>query len=308
MIGLSYFGAYLEVFVARMSGNGHCRSFNGDGRMDIMARDDATGHLLVFPHTGSFRGSETFDKPELISTSFHPQRNHVVVRPIDVTGNGYADVIGVSMTYANATHGIFLYPNKGGLNGLDTLGEPIRISGARDDKKWETLGIADVDMDGCDDMFGREQNAGNVDAFFNQREVKQNETYDRTAHRLVTVDVNDFPLAMADITGTGRPDLLVRRANGDLDLYEFAHNTSGEGQWWQGEGRWYTLGRGWQEFAHISVTDIDLDGRPDLLAVRADGTLVVHLHNGKFAPDRPDATMSAPEVIATGWQKYSVVS
>ena len=118
--------------MARMSGNGHCRSFNGDGRMDIMARDDATGHLLVFPHTGSFRGSETFDKPELISTSFHPQRNHVVVRPIDVTGNGYADVIGVSMTYANATHGIFLYPNKGGLNGLDMAASLLtRCAGTR---------------------------------------------------------------------------------------------------------------------------------------------------------------------------------
>ncbi|WP_256442403.1 VCBS repeat-containing protein [Micromonospora sp. C31] len=291
-----------------MYGNGHCRSFNGDGRMDIMARDDVTGELLVFPHSGSFRGSETFGEPVLISTDFHPTRNYGLVRPIDVNGNGYADVIGVSMSFMNPTHGIFLYPNKGGLNGLDTLGEPIRISGARDDKKWETLGIADMDLDGCDDMFGREQDAGHVDAFFNQRQVRQNETYDRTAHRMVTVDVEDFPLAMADVTGTGRPDLLVRRANGDLDLYEFAQNTSGEGPWWREEGQWFTLGRGWQEFAHVVVTDIDLDGRPDLLVVRADGTLVVHLHNGKFDPEQPSATFSAPKVLATGWQKYSVVS
>ncbi|MEH1101750.1 FG-GAP repeat domain-containing protein [Micromonospora sp. CPCC 205561] len=291
-----------------MSGNGHCRSFNGNGMLDIMARDDVTGNLLVFPHSGSFRGGETYGEPVLIGTGFHETRNHALVRPIDVNGNGYADVIGVSVSHMNETHGIFLYPNRGGLNGLDTLGEPIRISGSRDDKKWETLGIADVDLDGCDDMFGREKDAGNVDAFFNQRQVRQNETYDRTAHRMVTVDVEDFPLAMADVTGTGRPDLLVRRANGDLDVYEFAHNTSGEGPWWRGEGRWFTLGRGWQEFTQIAVTDIDLDGRPDLLAVRADGTLVVHLHTGKFDPDRPAATLSAAEVVATGWQKYSVVS
>ncbi|WP_433390893.1 hypothetical protein [Micromonospora sp. KLBMP9576] len=276
--------------------------------MDIMVRDDTTGELFVFPHSGSFRGTETFGSPELIGTGFDPVRDHYLVRTIDINGNGYADVIGLSMKPMNENVGIFLYPNRGGLNGLDTLGDPVRISGARDDKKWETLGIADVDLDGCDDMFGREENAGNVDAFFNRREVRANETYDRSAHRLVTVDVDDFPFAMADVTGTGRPDLLVRRANGDLDVYEFAYDDSGAGPWWRGEGRWFTIGRGWQEFEIVTVTDIDLDGRPDLMGLRADGTLVVHLHTGGFDPDRPSATLSAPEVVATGWQKFSVVS
>lgn len=293
--------------MARMKGNGHCHSFNGDGRMDVMARDDVTGELFVFPHSGSFQGTETFGEPVLIGTGFDPLRDHYLVRTIDINGNGYADVLGLSMRPMNSHHGIFLYPNKGGLDGLDTLADPIRISGARDDKKWETLGIYDVDLDGCDDMFGREQDAGNVDAFFNRREVKENETYDKAAHRLVTVDVDDFPFAMADITGTGRPDLLVRRKNGDLDVYEFAHDESGDGPWWRGEGRWFTLGRGWQEYEIITVTDLDLDGRPDLMGLRGDGTLVAHLNNG-WDPSAPRDTLGAPEVVATGWQKFSVVS
>ena len=294
--------------MARMAGNGHCHSFNGDGRMDILARDDETGELFVFPHSGAYRGTETFLAPELIGTNFHPRRDHFLIRTIDINGNGYADVLGLSMRPANDNPGLWLYPNTGGLNGLDTLTGPVRISGARDDKKWETFGIADVDLDGCDDTFGREKDAGNVDAFFNRREVRENETYDTTEHRMVTVDVEDFPFAMADITGTGRPDLLVRRANGDLDVYEFAHNTSGVGNWWEGEGRWFTLDRGWQRYHLFAVTDIDLDGRPDLLAMGADGTLRTYLHTGKFDPDRPHATFAEPEVVATGWQRFSAVS
>lgn len=293
--------------MARMKGNGHCHSFNGDGRMDVMARDDVTGELFVFPHSGAFQGTETFGEPVLIGTGFDPRRDHYLVRTIDINGNGFADVLGLSMRPMNEHHGIFLYPNTGGLRGLDTLAGPIRISGARDDKKWETLGIYDVDLDGCDDMFGREQDAGNVDAFFNRREVKENETYDKAAHRLVTVDVDDFPFAMADITGTGRPDLLVRRKNGDLDVYEFAFDESGDGPWWRGEGRWSTLGHGWQEYEIITVTDLDLNGRPDLMGLRGDGTLVVHLNNG-WDPSAPRDTFGAPEVVATGWQKFSVVS
>ncbi|WP_309113855.1 VCBS repeat-containing protein [Saccharothrix sp.] len=290
-----------------MKGNGHCHSFNGDGRMDVMVRDDVTGELFVFPHGGSFQGTGTFGEPVLIGTGFDPRRDHYLVRTIDINGNGYADVLGLSMRPMNEHHGIFLYPNKGGLNGLDTLADPIRISGARDDKKWETLGIYDVDLDGCDDMFGREQDAGHVDAFFNRREVKENETYDKSAHRLVTVDVDDFPFAMADITGTGRPDLLVRRKNGDLDVYEFAFDESGDGPWWRGEGRWFTLSRGWQQYEIITVTDLDLNGRPDLMGLRGDGTLVAHLNNG-WDPAHPQDTFGAPEVVATGWQKFSVVS
>jgi hypothetical protein len=113
---------------------------------------------------------------------------------------------------------------------------------------------------------------------------------------------------MADVTGTGSPDLLVRRANGDLDLYEFARNTTGDGPWWRGEGRWFTLGRGWQEYEILTVTDLNLDGHPDLMGLRADGTLVVHLHRGGFDPERPTATLDPPQVVALGWQKYSVVS
>lgn len=273
-----------------------------------MARDEVTGELFVFAHSGSFRGTETYLDPVLIGTDFHFQRDHFLVRTIDINGNGFADVLGMSMRPMNDNPGIFLYPNTGGLNGLHTLAGPIRISQSRDDKKWETLGIADVDLDGCDDMFGREQDAGHVDAFFNRRTVRENDTYDRSEHRLVTVDVADFPFAMTDITGTGRPDLLVRRANGDLDVYEFANDNPGDGPWWRGAGRWFTIGQGWDEFEIMTVTDIDLDGRPDLLGLRADGTLVAHLHNGKFDPEQPLATLGAPEVVATGWQNFSVVS
>jgi hypothetical protein len=180
----------------------------------------------------------------------------------------------------NPEKGVFLFYNKAGLNGMDTLTPRIAISGARPDKRWETLGIRDLTGNGVDDMFGRGMHAGNVDGFLNRGVVVENDTYDREPVPLTTVDVADFPLAMADFTGTGRDDLLVLRGNGDVEIYEFPDQESAQ-------GRWFTVARGWGAMRSIAVTDIDLDGRPDVLTLDDGGVLRVHVHNRKFDPDRP---------------------
>jgi hypothetical protein len=287
-----------------MSGNGHCHSFNGDGKLDILARTISTGELFVFPHSGRFDGANTFRDPVKIGENFHNEQNYVLVRTIDIDGNGRADVVALGESGHNPVKGVFLFYNKAGLNGMDTLTPPIAISGARPDKRWETLGIRDLTGNGVDDMFGRGKDAGNVDGFYNRGMVVENDTYDREPVPLTTVDVADFPLAMADFTGSGRDDLLVLRGNGDLEIYEFpADITDGNAT-----GQWFTIGNGWQAYRSIAVTDIDLDGKPDLLTLGEDGTLRAHVHSGKFDPDRPTDLFSEPEVLFTGWTDFDVVT
>lgn len=292
--------------MAEMIGNGHCHSFNGDGRLDILARSVSTGDLFVYPHSGSFRGTRTYEEPVKIAENFHFLRDHYLARTIDVDGSGRGHVLAMSGLKYNPYAGIFLYPNLGGLNGMKTLGERIHISGSRPDRSWESMGIARL-TPGPDVMFGREKDKGHVDAFLPRGEVVEGETFDKTPHRMVDVSVDDFPFAMADVTCTGRPDLLVKRANGDLDVYEFATDSSG-GVYFPGVGTWHTVLRGF-DVDVFAVTDVDLDGNPDLLALRKDGTLHAYVHNGKFDPERPLATFAPePEVVATGWTDYNSIS
>jgi len=273
-----------------------------------MACDSHTGELFVFPHSGRFQGRDTYSEPVLIGDRFHWQRDYGVVRTIDINGNGHADVIALCDRDVNGRSGVFLFPNRGRLDGLDTLAGPIQISGPRSDRRWETLGIADLDLDGCDDMFGREKDRGEVHGFFNRREVVEHETYSREPVLMVTVDVADWPLGMADFTGSGRPDLLVRRGNGDLDVYEFAPDETGGGVRFGDGGRWFTVARGWQSYDRIVLTDVDLDGHPDLLAIGADGVLLAFQHDGVFDPENPLALFRAPVVVATGWQRFGMIS
>lgn len=72
--------------------NGHCRSFNGDGRKDLLVRHDTNGELLVFPHSGKFDGTRTFLDPVTIGTDFSWEK-HLIIRTIDIRGNGLASVL-----------------------------------------------------------------------------------------------------------------------------------------------------------------------------------------------------------------------
>jgi hypothetical protein len=291
--------------MAPMLENGQCRSFNGDGKPDILVRNFETGDLLVYPHSGRFDGLGTYGEPVKIADDFGWQR-YYILRAIDVDGSGYADLMAVNIPQVNTgEHGVFVYRNKGaGLNGLDTLRtDRVRVSGKREDRKWETMGIADLTGDGSDDMFSREKDQGNVDAFLNRGAVVEHETYDKTAVPLVDVAPEDFPFAMADFAGTGRNDLLVRRANGDLDLYVFPADGAAKNS-----GTWYTIARGWDRFKIMTLADVDLDGRPDLLALDQDGTLSAYVNSGKLNPDDPAELLNAPVTVATGWTAYDVVS
>ncbi|MEO3801066.1 VCBS repeat-containing protein [Nonomuraea sp. B1E8] len=290
--------------------NGQCRSFRGDGLPDLLVRDTETGELFVHPHSGEFNGTDTFRAPVKIGDGFGWWR-FFFVRAVDASGDGRADICAFSTSEydinpgENGEFGFFLLRNLGGPGEIGPFAEPLRVSSKRDDgREWETIGFADVTGTGTDDTFGRGKNAGNIDLFPHRDQgVVRNDTYDKEPVRLVDVDVDDFPVAMADFTGNGTPDLLVRRANGDMDLFEFAGKPGTTA-----EGTWHTVARGWQDMRIMTLTDIDLDGRPDLLGLRPDGTLDAYAHSGVFNPQAPLDLFREPVTVATGFGKYDVVS
>jgi hypothetical protein len=221
-------------------------------------------------------------------------------------------VVGIRYPLLNPDHhGFYYLENIAGLNGMDTLAEPVRFTGKRDDgREWETLGYADISGRGFEETFSREKDGGNVDWWRHSGTVQSPDgTYDKAPLRLATVGPDDFPVAMADFTGTGRLDLLVLRVNGDLDLMEFAPDFDFETADGGGEITTYTVAHDWHApYNYYTLTDIDLDGRPDMLTRTWDGTLLAHRHRGKFDPGAPLDLFEDPVVVGTGFDQYDVVS
>ncbi len=91
-----------------------------------------------------------------------------------------------------------------------------------------------------------------------------------------------------DFSANGRADLVTRRPDGRLSIYE-SNGTSG----FSGSAR--QLGTGWQVMRLIVRSpDLTGDGNPDMLAVTKDGVLLLYRSNGSggYAPGTR---------VATGW-------
>ena len=95
-------------------------------------------------------------------------------------------------------------------------------------------------------------------------------------------------MAGGDFTGDGHPDVLARKASGELYLY------AGNGRGGLTAGRKIGLS-GWGVFdTVVAARDVTGDGKADLLARTPTGQLYLYAGNG-------DGTLKAGTVVASGW-------
>ncbi|MFG1843635.1 FG-GAP repeat domain-containing protein [Micromonospora sp. NPDC049175] len=279
---------------------GNCGSFNGDGRRDVLARNPATGELLVYPHSGELAGTDTFGAPVLIRTGMDMYSRWIGAG--DFTGNGFADVL-----VNTGDDQVRVYLNQGGLNGLQTLAEEgIHIGGKLSpDISYDTIALADIFGDGRTDCFGRLQGTNEVHSMINQGLDGMN-TFAPPKH-IATIGDGEVPFGIADVTGDGHPDLLAEASDDELVLYHlFAEGADDDGEP-VGPPRRHVLSRGWAGMLTITLTDLTGDGHPDLLGLAPDGTLYAFAHRGGFDPARPLDTYAEPVVVATGFQGYNMI-
>jgi len=98
-------------------------------------------------------------------------------------------------------------------------------------------------------------------------------------------------LAPGDFSGDGKPDVLARHPDGTLLLYR----GNGAGGWVTGSGE--PIGSGWQSFTALAAGgDFSGDGKPDVLARKADGVLLLYRGNGAGG-----WVTGAGEQIGTSW-------
>ncbi|PKT67088.1 hypothetical protein CW362_42400, partial [Streptomyces populi] len=250
---------------------------------------------------GRWQGPETFGEPVRIGEGFD---NVLWLGTGDFTGNGYADVVVISKDEQALVH-----LNQGGLNGMDTLAAPLRFGGKLPEVTYDTIALGDLTGDGRTDIVGRLQHTGQVHRIINRSAAGAPEMF-APPQPFAVLDPGDIPAGLADVTASGRPDLLVLHADNSLSVHEvYAHGRGPEGEP-AGEAVRHALDTGWnlETYKVLTLTDIDGDGHPDLLGLRHDGTLMVHRHSGSFDPRSPETTFDPPQVLGKGWDRFDIIS
>ena len=104
-------------------------------------------------------------------------------------------------------------------------------------------------------------------------------------------------MAPGDFSGDGKPDLLVRDAQGQLLMYR----GNGTGTWATGIGQ--VVGGGWGGFtALVAPGDFSGDGFPDVLARDSAGGLLMYRGDGDGG-----WLTGKGEPIGSGWQGFSAI-
>jgi GH25 family lysozyme M1 (1,4-beta-N-acetylmuramidase) len=101
----------------------------------------------------------------------------------------------------------------------------------------------------------------------------------------------------SDMNADHRADIVAERPDGTL--WEYLNNADNDHPYGDGQ----QIGSAWNQFDHITATDMNNDGRTDLLATRPDGTLWQYLNNG----NTDDPYASGGTQIDYGWTGFTFV-
>jgi hypothetical protein len=232
--------------------------WSGDGGSDVLAIDSAE-RLLLYRGNGSGGFVPAAGQP--IGTGWGLY--DAVLSPGDFNGDGGPDLI------VRRTDGRLLLYRGNGSGGFATgMGEPI---GAGWGPFTALLAPGDFSGDGKPDVIARHPDGrlllyrGNGAGGWatGSAEVIGNGWQGFTAL-----------LAPGDFSGDGKPDVIARQADGALLMYR----GNGASGWITGNAE--PIGAGWQGFTALTAGDFSGDGKSDVLAQQADGTLLMYRGNG----------------------------
>lgn len=259
----------------------------GDDRPDLIAQ---TGdRLVIHPHGGATTGN-VWGGTAIEAGSGWDFANTMITG--DVTGDGRPDLL------ARVHRGdLWVYPNDG---------ETPWVQRFSAGNRWtyeDQLLLGDVTGDGNPDLVARDPRAANGTLWLYPGTGATDadpwtapRTFAGTGWNLATA------LALGDLTGDGRPDVLLRDRGGELWVYPHS-GLAGPGNPWTVQRRW--VGSGWTTARELRLADVDGDGRADLIDLERDGTLWVYPTGGttpiKIAGDFTDVgTLAVGAVDDTG--------
>ncbi len=217
-------------------------------------------------------GATPTARPPAHRVDFSALRSVRPVRPLDVTGDGRADL--VTRTNPPDTGSLWVYPNSGTT--------PPWNSRYLAGNQWafaNTLLLGDVTGDGLPDVLARDPAVANGTLWIypNNGSTTGNPWTTRYAAGTGwdTVDT----LLLGDVTGDGRADVLARDSatdNGDLWIYPNDGSGGGSDPFTSRFG----AGTGWDLATAMMIGDVNADGHPDVVARDGSGALWIYPNDG----------------------------
>ncbi len=274
----------------RTAGSGsRSGDFTTDLTHDILARNAGNGQLKVYPHSGAYSGTSTFQAGVTINYGWGAMR---WIGQGDLTGDGRNDVV-----YIDAGGVLRLARHSGVWDGTNTLlgGEVIGTGWNINDMVFTD----DWDADGFDDILARRAGTGVVYMYRNSGLGGLSSF--QAAQAVMSGPTDDVTLTMGDFTNDATSDMLFVQSNGIMGVYNFV-----TAETWQ-------IGYGWGIINAVTIADVNLDGVIDVLARRAsDNALLAYTHTGTWAPNATNhtayTTLNAPVVIGYNWHINNVIS
>lgn len=243
--------------------------FNGNGWTDMIARDQSSGRLYLYPGNGANLQSR-------VTIGAGWGNFGAITRFGDFNRDGREDLI----TRESTTGYLWLYPGTG-----SGLGPRIRIGTGWNGIR-EITAVGDLSGDGNPDVLGVHSATGRLYLY------RGNRTSLRPGIKIGNGwNAMGELTGIGDLSGDGRVDLVARsNASGVLYLYAGRLN---------GVAPAVAIGNGWSGMRSlVGAGDFNRDGRPDLLAVRT-ATATLYLYPGRTRG------LTAGIPLSTGWANFN---
>ena len=280
-----------EVSTKSTGGGARSGDFTLDQAPDILARNASTGNLVVYPHSGVYQGTATYQPAVVINGGWGGIR---WIGQGDMNADGAPDVV-----YVDSGGVMRVAAHTGTFAGLGTLG-----SGQVIGTGWginDLIFTDDFDGDGFTDILARRAGTGDTNIYFNNGGISGTTTL-QAPQLLLSGGNGDVEQTMGDFTGDGLTDLLFVQSDGVLGLFDFEVGET---------GATYTLGYGWGIIDRLTLADVNRDGWIDILGRRTNGTFYDYRHSTLWAPDADGiaySTVQAPQLLGTGWNINNVIT
>lgn len=286
-------------------GSGSSGGRTGDidlaGKEDILAVVANPADLKVYPNKGYNPANPlaTYGSPVTINYNWGGQK---WVGPGRVSGDAFPDVLAID----NA-HNLYAHKHSGTFSGTGTLNGAQLISTGW--SGYDLVFVLDLDNDGIDDIFAKKAGTGE---FYSYRTTVENGVIKQGAAELEANFLgNESPIidaGLEDFTNDGYYDWVLRLQSGEVIVFDPTVD-NGPGQ---DKGKAYLLSYGWTGINAFTISDVNDDGKPDILGrVASNGNLNLYPNTGTWSPAADGTafgTLGPIKVVGLQWNGIRIIT
>jgi gliding motility-associated-like protein len=225
--------------------------FDGDKKVDVATANDNFKFINIYPN-GSSIGAVSFPSKTAVniaSLSLH-------IRCGDLNGDGKPDLVA---TESGVTDKVFILKNSSTGVGNFSFNPPVPVTLAG--KRPKRIEIADVNLDGKPEVIVTAQGSNTVTVLINQSSLAAI-SFSPVAPIDISIPgaVSTEGLAVQDLNGDGRPEIVTSQFQTNSNLYVIENNSS-PGAFLPGDIKVLTVGT---PIKNIRIGDLDGDRKPDI--------------------------------------------